>query len=277
MKYGIIYKAFNKVNNKPYIGQTTDSLSERISKHFYKGHIERGSDKSIFHKALIKYGYENFEWAIICEGESKDDLNEKEMLYIKQFGSHYKDGFGYNMTYGGESSAGFRHSDESKRKMSEKSKGRPSVRKGKKGPSLSAETRKKMSLARRGLLLSEKTKEKLRLANIGKRHTEATKEKLKNRIFTAETKRKMSLARIGMLPWNKGLKIKPSEQWVKRQEESHSKTYRINVNRVVVETKNLAKFCRGHNINKSSLMSAVRKGHKYKGIFVEKIGECSGA
>ncbi len=57
----IIYKATNKINNKSYIGQTQHSLESRNSQHYrdYK------DSNTSFHKALRKYGKENFEWKII--------------------------------------------------------------------------------------------------------------------------------------------------------------------------------------------------------------------
>jgi group I intron endonuclease len=272
MNYGIIYKALNKVNHKPYIGQTTDPLNERISRHFYRGHIDKGKDNSIFHKALIKYGRENFDWVVICECSSKTELDEKETFYIKHFNSHYKDGRGYNMTYGGEGSSGFRHSEKSKKKMSLLARSRgPSPLKGKKRGPMPLEIRIKIAKSNRGKKVSKETRKKMRLANLGKHLSEKTKEKLRNRVFTDETRKKMSISRMGKSAWNKGLKIIPSNLWLQRQEESHSKTYEVNNNGEINVVKNLAKHCRSIKINKSSLLSAVKNGNKYRGIFVKKI------
>lgn len=61
------------------------------------------------------------------------------------------------------SSTGFRHSEESKRKMSALLIGKPGRRKGCK---CSAESRARMSAAQKGKKLSPETKERIRLANI---------------------------------------------------------------------------------------------------------------
>ena len=75
----IIYAAKNKKNNKMYIGQTTVSLEQRI-----KGHIVK-EPKSLFHKAIKKNGIDGFDWFIICECLSKEEMDEKEKYYIKKF------------------------------------------------------------------------------------------------------------------------------------------------------------------------------------------------
>ena len=58
-----IYKFTNKINNKTYIGQSK-SIETRYKRHLYDAN--KGS-KTIFHRALIKYGIENFTFEIIEE------------------------------------------------------------------------------------------------------------------------------------------------------------------------------------------------------------------
>jgi group I intron endonuclease len=89
--YGIIYKATNKINGKSYIGQTTKPLEKRKLQHLKKG--------SYFHNALKKYSFDNFTWKILENCHSKNELNEMEFHYIKQYNT-FADG--YNLTYGGE-------------------------------------------------------------------------------------------------------------------------------------------------------------------------------
>lgn len=87
---------------------------------------------------------------------------------------------------------GKKHTEESKRKMSESSKGQKAWNKGiphteetkkklseaKKGISLSEETKRKISEANQGKEVSEETREKLRQANLGKKHSDETRQKL---------------------------------------------------------------------------------------------------
>lgn len=95
---GFIYYFENIVNHKKYIGKTTRNPQIRYSQHFYQ--IDDGT---VFHNALKKYGKENFLFYVI--GEFPDEeLNKKEEFYIRYFNSHWKDGYGYNMSYGGENS-----------------------------------------------------------------------------------------------------------------------------------------------------------------------------
>jgi hypothetical protein len=53
----LIYKATNKINNKSYIGQTTETLDIRIRRHLYSIKTRRNY---YFCNALRKYGKENF-------------------------------------------------------------------------------------------------------------------------------------------------------------------------------------------------------------------------
>lgn len=89
-----IYKITNKINGKIYIGQSKNIYS-RWKRHIYYAK----QCKYPIQKAIIKYGKENFEFAIICECE-EEELNEKEMYYIKLFNSDDRK-IGYNLTIGG--------------------------------------------------------------------------------------------------------------------------------------------------------------------------------
>lgn len=94
-----IYKFTNKINNKVYIGQST-YIEKRYREHFYD--CERlTSDRhksTYFHKALQKYGKDNFNFEIIelCE---ENQLNEREKYWIEYYHSFQN---GYNLTYGGD-------------------------------------------------------------------------------------------------------------------------------------------------------------------------------
>ena len=114
---GIIYCAINKINGKAYIGQSVQSLKDRIRLH--RRQINRGS-KSHFHCAINKYGWDSFVWNIIDTADSVEELKRLEMVYIEMFGTYFN---GYNMTIGAEG-GGNKISEEHKRRISEALKGR---------------------------------------------------------------------------------------------------------------------------------------------------------
>lgn len=95
-KYGIIYCAYNKINQKRYIGQTIQLLCQRKAAHYSK-------DKDIyFHRALHKYAVEDWEWTEIDCANSAEELNEKEKYWIKFYDTTNPDK-GYNILPGGSS------------------------------------------------------------------------------------------------------------------------------------------------------------------------------
>lgn len=100
----IVYKATNLVNNKIYIGLTTGMLNDRKSKHKYDA--ENKNSNSVFHKAIRKYGWDNFKWEVIDRTRSKRKLVEKEIYWISQYDSLIENGNGYNMTLGGDGRLG---------------------------------------------------------------------------------------------------------------------------------------------------------------------------
>ena len=86
-----IYKVTNKINGKVYIGQSVD-IGRRWRQHM------AAEDDIYFHKAIQKYGVENFEWEVI-EQCKKKDLDEREIYWIEYYDSYNK---GYNCTKGGD-------------------------------------------------------------------------------------------------------------------------------------------------------------------------------
>ena len=90
-----IYKVTNKINGKVYIGQSVD-IGRRWRQHM------TAEDDIYFHKAIQKYGVENFEWEVI-EQCKKSELDEREIYWIEYYDSYNK---GYNCTKGGEGVSG---------------------------------------------------------------------------------------------------------------------------------------------------------------------------
>jgi group I intron endonuclease len=106
----IIYRAKNKINGKVYVGQTIENLTRRKSDH------ENSKNDYYFIRAIKKYGKENFEWKVLEHCDSKGEMNEMEFHYIKQYNSFGDNG--YNLTFGGEGTIGFKHSNNTKQNLS---------------------------------------------------------------------------------------------------------------------------------------------------------------
>lgn len=77
MQY-LVYIITNDINNKVYIGQTTESLEQR----FYRHCGYQLKDNTYFHKAIKKYGVEHFHINLLCKCASQEELDKKEFEYI---------------------------------------------------------------------------------------------------------------------------------------------------------------------------------------------------
>ena len=101
-----IYLYKNKINNKIYIGQSTQ-LEERHKQHKRNSiNINDHEYNNAFHIAIRKYGFDNFDYQILEQNKdfTKEELNELEQYYIKKYDSYNN---GYNETWGGQSGAHF--------------------------------------------------------------------------------------------------------------------------------------------------------------------------
>lgn len=116
--YGIIYKIENIINHKVYIGQTIEQNGfngryccngkgiERVY-NYHKNRKNRNADYNPhLLNAIEKYGFDSFIVDEVFDvALSPDELNDKEMFYIKQFDSFYN---GYNRTLGGDGTLGYK-------------------------------------------------------------------------------------------------------------------------------------------------------------------------
>lgn len=104
MKYvGYVYKIYCNVTSKSYIGITTQDPKRRWDQHKNAALLDK--ENNHFHKAILKYGWEEFEKSILIslEAEDKevllDSLKALEKFYIDKFDSYNS---GYNSTLGGD-------------------------------------------------------------------------------------------------------------------------------------------------------------------------------
>ena len=106
---GTIYVITNKINNKRYIGITTRNLEQRWYEHKRKSVLMKNEFK--LYPAMNKYGIENFIIEGIDTADSLNELNEKEIFYIKKYDTINS---GYKILPGGINS---KHTEESKNKI----------------------------------------------------------------------------------------------------------------------------------------------------------------
>lgn len=91
-----VYRIFNKVNGKSYIGITKWDFNTRYS----SGKWWLWSHNKHLKIACKKYGLDNFNHEILWEGQcSEEELFNLEKLYIEQYNSFIPNG--YNLTLGG--------------------------------------------------------------------------------------------------------------------------------------------------------------------------------
>ena len=136
-----IYHITHIETGEKYVGQTTNKLSTR-----WLSHCRPNSYCVRLSRAIQKHGKDAFEIAVLEVCETIDQLNEREIYWIKELNTLSPNG--YNLNSGGKN--GF-HSEETKLKMSLSHK------------NISDETRKKLSVAVIGKRHSEESKAKMRV------------------------------------------------------------------------------------------------------------------
>jgi len=121
-----------------------------------------------FTKAIKKYGWSTFDHIVLYRDLDKESAESVERHLIAWFSSNDRER-GYNITSGGECIG--KHSEETKRLMREKLKGRPPTRLGAKA---SEETRARQSVAatirnkKRGICeMAEQNKRRIRCRETG--------------------------------------------------------------------------------------------------------------
>jgi group I intron endonuclease len=191
-----LYKLVNRLNGNFYIGVTMN-LKARMKLH------KNSKGTVTICNAIKKYGWENFDLFIL-----RDDIQTKEEMFRLEKETIALLNPPYNETEGGEGISGFKHSDQTKKKMSESAKNvtrkplsiehRLNISKGCKGKLKGRPSKShllNMSLWQKGKKkgpCSEETKRKISESNmgnqnmLGKKHSEETKRKM------AESRRRVA-------------------------------------------------------------------------------------
>lgn len=180
-----IYKTKNILNNKVYIGKS----EKEFNKNYYGSGL-------LLEKAIKKYGKENFTIEMIDIANSIEELNEKEIYWIKKYKNN-----SYNLAEGGTGGWATKYYTKEQRKAY--SNHLSKIRKGK---THTEETRKKLSLMHKGKKfgdskkVSDTLKERWKDPNSIYNNPEFRKrlsEAGKKRIWTEEVKKKISDSRWG--------------------------------------------------------------------------------
>lgn len=167
-----IYQIRHTGNGKVYVGSAVN-IAKRFGMH--QRMLRRGAHHSIkLQRAWDKYGASAFSFSVLETVEDKARLLEREQFWLDQLNSA---SHGYNITPTAGSLLGFKHTPETRRKMS----------KAKIGAERSEEHCLKLSAALSGRKMSAESRQKMRDAKLGKTR----------KPHSPETRAKMSAAALG--------------------------------------------------------------------------------
>lgn len=217
----IVYKAENLINGKIYIGRTVTPIENR-----QWGHVNaaKKNSKTIFHNAIRKYGADNFQFSVLCQCDSYEEMNEKEKFFISSLDSQVPNG--YNMTPGGDGlpkgfpspNKGVPCSEEMKQKISNTLMGRKQSEETclKRSESLKRayqEGRKVSTGGKVGRKCSLEARKRIGDAKRGNKNPNFGKPNWNSGLTGIKTSNK------GQIPWNAGL-TKETDERVKQYAET---------------------------------------------------------
>lgn len=177
-----IYRITNKINNKAYIGQTTNNIYHRWYHHCYDA--VKLNVNFAFYNAIRKYGTECWHIEILENVEDVNMLNEREIYWIAHYNT-FKNG--YNSSSGGNQKTIY--SEETRKKHSEWMLNNSPL----KGKKHSKELKIKRSKALKGIIKNKEWIRKISESN-------------KGNVRSTESKLKQSETRIRK-------NIKPTKKW----------------------------------------------------------------
>jgi group I intron endonuclease len=114
-----IYKIISTSSKKVYVGKTSKNINIRFNEHKKAAYNENIKDTHL-HKAIKKYGIEDFKIELLEICENKEILANREKFWIEYYKSL---NYGYNMTAGGDGACGYKQTDEHKNKIADANRG----------------------------------------------------------------------------------------------------------------------------------------------------------
>lgn len=150
-----------KNNEIVYIGK--DSNIDKRKRH--KDHLQKYRRNKQQINRVLQNNPTRYKYKVLEKGNiSRKILNVLEMVFIRKYNPKF------NFTEGGEGTTGWRHSCETKKKISEANKGKK----------LSKQHRKKLSDAHKNKTLSPQHRQKISESHKGYKHSQKTKIKISN-------------------------------------------------------------------------------------------------
>lgn len=211
----ILYKKSNPEDIR-YVGITKyNDTKKRISMH--KSRLSSGSTLPLYnwmrkHRDIeSKVLHTEISWEKACalEIETIESYLSKgyRLLNCNKGGGGYLSLSEQSRKKLADSSRGRKHTEETKRKMSELKIG---ITTWNKGIPMSEETKKKLSESKKGKKLTQEHKDKISKSGKGRVVSEEVKKIIgdahRGKTVSKETREKLSKSNKGKLPWNKGLK-----------------------------------------------------------------------
>ncbi|MBC2722025.1 MAG: GIY-YIG nuclease family protein [Desulfosporosinus sp.] len=181
MRKYAVYAHTNKINGKKYFGITSTHTKERWRDG--RGYI----NNQYFNSDIEEYGWDNFTHEIISSGIPKESAERLELDLIAMYKTINRQ-FGYNIKSGGDTSL---HSEESKAKMSAnhadfRGKNNPMC-----GKCHSDSTRSKIGERSRGRYFSEDARKKISMAVSGRNNP------MYGKSHSEESRKKIGLSKLG--------------------------------------------------------------------------------
>ena len=191
--YGVIYMITNCITDKSYVGRRKLLTTSVGQLHSYYG------SGSYIRRAVKAYGIENFKKVYIDVAYSDEELDEKEIYYIKKYQTIEN---GYNLTPGGDHFKGHITDNElRKRKISEWS---------------------------RNWWSNPENKEKFKQLKLGTKHSEETKKKMSESAKKSWTEERHRQAKESGNYKNKPL-TKEQKLAISRRNKGRIKIYKDNI------------------------------------------------
>ncbi len=194
MSVGIIYAIINIIDDKLYVGQAIDK-DKRWKNHKIALQCNKHPNRYL-QSAYNKYGVDAFIYVVLEKVEDLK-LTEREQYWMDVTGCYDRE-LGYNLAPAAGSPLGFKHSEETKLKLSKIHKGQKrseefklKISKSWETRIVSEETREKLRLSHLGHIQSEETKTKRASSMIGNKNNAGKKRKTPT---SEETRRKISVA-----------------------------------------------------------------------------------